>query len=359
MNRVKNNDTISIAKAVGIILVVIGHSGCPDILSKFIYLFHMPLFFIASGFFFKEENLVEWRKFVVRRIKGIWYPFEKWGLSFLWLHNVLFLIGLHSHYYELKTIVINTITCMTLMIGTDYLTSGVWFLRDLFLGSIILLFVSKIFYSWMKISFRMSMTISCFILLVLYVIFDQLNICINFKWIIFLEKRTLYSTSFIAIGLIFKTLINNISRQSIKRASWGVILCFTIEIFATYNFPKIDINVSSEWLWAGILLAMVGFIMVLRFSQLLKKTILSKELVWIGNNSIIIFFLHTICYKPISLVIIKIYNLPFSNLIERVIIKDNWWIIYSLSGIVLPVIVYKLWLKYITPIINVDKLLWK
>ena len=112
----------------------------------------------------------------------------------------------------------NQVSSLLLKLSLSY---SMFLIICLFLGSIILLFVSKIFYSWMKISFRMSMTISCFILLVLYVIFDQLNICINFKWIIFLEKRTLYSTSFIAIGLIFKTLINNISRQSIKRASWG------------------------------------------------------------------------------------------------------------------------------------------
>lgn len=43
---------ISIAKALGIILMVVGHSGCPEILARFIYLFHMPLFFFCSGYFF-------------------------------------------------------------------------------------------------------------------------------------------------------------------------------------------------------------------------------------------------------------------------------------------------------------------
>jgi hypothetical protein len=42
----------------------------------------------------------------------------------------------------------------------------------------------------------------------------------------------------------------------------------------------------------------------------------------------------------------KIYNFPFSNMIDRVLLIDNWWILYSLSGIVLPVIIYKMWLKY-------------
>lgn len=39
------NNYIAIAKALGIMLMVVGHSGCPDYLYRFIYMFHMPLFF--------------------------------------------------------------------------------------------------------------------------------------------------------------------------------------------------------------------------------------------------------------------------------------------------------------------------
>ena len=51
------NNFISIAKAIGIILMVVGHSGCPAIINSFLYIFHMPLFFILSGFFYKSKNL--------------------------------------------------------------------------------------------------------------------------------------------------------------------------------------------------------------------------------------------------------------------------------------------------------------
>lgn len=48
----KRNDTLSIVKAIGIILMVIGHSGCPKYLNDYLYMFHMPLFFFCSGYFF-------------------------------------------------------------------------------------------------------------------------------------------------------------------------------------------------------------------------------------------------------------------------------------------------------------------
>lgn len=53
------NIAIDIAKAIGIILMIIGH--CDDIPYRpcrhFIFTFHMPLFFILSGYFFKRKDI--------------------------------------------------------------------------------------------------------------------------------------------------------------------------------------------------------------------------------------------------------------------------------------------------------------
>ena len=58
MGKVVHNNYITIAKAMGILLMVIGHSGCPQVLFRIIYLFHMPLFFFLSGIFAKEYTFV-------------------------------------------------------------------------------------------------------------------------------------------------------------------------------------------------------------------------------------------------------------------------------------------------------------
>lgn len=44
------NHSIDIAKAICIILMVVGHSGCPIPLRSFIYMFYMPCFFFISGY---------------------------------------------------------------------------------------------------------------------------------------------------------------------------------------------------------------------------------------------------------------------------------------------------------------------
>src|SRR5438105_3842867 len=46
------------AKAIGIVLVVLGHSrGLPDSLLRLIFSFHVPLFFFISGFLVKAGKL--------------------------------------------------------------------------------------------------------------------------------------------------------------------------------------------------------------------------------------------------------------------------------------------------------------
>ena len=50
------DDVIDIAKGIGILLMILGHcNGLPYLLRNFIFSFHMPLFFIFSGYFYKPK----------------------------------------------------------------------------------------------------------------------------------------------------------------------------------------------------------------------------------------------------------------------------------------------------------------
>lgn len=52
----KRIDYLDIAKGIGILSVIIGHTFDVQYLSNFLYSFHMPLFFVLSGYFFKEKD---------------------------------------------------------------------------------------------------------------------------------------------------------------------------------------------------------------------------------------------------------------------------------------------------------------
>ena len=50
------DDKVTIAKGIGILLMVAAHAGIPDVISRFIVMFHMPLFFFMSGYCFKDKS---------------------------------------------------------------------------------------------------------------------------------------------------------------------------------------------------------------------------------------------------------------------------------------------------------------
>lgn len=78
-NRLQWLDT---AKGIAILLMVLGHSSIPSILSNFIWAFHMPLFFIASGW------TTNWQKtdfigFTKRKFRTLLVPFFVYSLVVL------------------------------------------------------------------------------------------------------------------------------------------------------------------------------------------------------------------------------------------------------------------------------------
>ena len=78
-------------------LVVVGHSEI-EIISKYIYWFHMPLFFVLSGFFFRSiDNINEIKLFIKKRAFRLLIPY------FLYL-LVIFL------FFQLPILLINEVS---------------------------------------------------------------------------------------------------------------------------------------------------------------------------------------------------------------------------------------------------------
>ena len=68
------DETIDIAKGVGIFCVVLGHFAVfASPLYHYIYLFHMPLFFFLSGMFFKKEDKL--KPFLLKKTKRLLLPY--------------------------------------------------------------------------------------------------------------------------------------------------------------------------------------------------------------------------------------------------------------------------------------------
>lgn len=144
------DNSVSIAKAFAIMFMVLAHTWFLDIANKWINMFHMPLFFFMAGYCFKDKYLMDFKTFASKRVSGLYKPFVKWSLVFLVLHNVFFFLNIYnsdygfrgnvSYLYSLTDYAKHAIMIVTSMSGSEQLLGGYWFLKSLFVGSIIAYF---------------------------------------------------------------------------------------------------------------------------------------------------------------------------------------------------------------------------
>ena len=145
METLQRDKTLDIAKGICIILMVIGHSGCPAYLHDFVYLFHMPCFFFISGWLLNDKYLSDLKKGLLQKAKGSYYPYVKWTLIFLIFHNVFASMYIYENSYSWKTFIERVIRAFT-MTSSESLLGGFWFLISLFwasIGSLLLLSILK------------------------------------------------------------------------------------------------------------------------------------------------------------------------------------------------------------------------
>ena len=338
------NNYIAIAKALGIMLMVVGHSGCPDYLYRFIYMFHMPLFFFCSGFFMKPaEKFVDVRKFVFRRFKGLYWPYVKWSLLFLLFHNLFLSWKLYDpdyiNYYSRSDFIDRFLHIVFTMTGHDQLADPFWFFKQLLLSSILVFVVE---YALRSFRSKLKYLIVFLVLLSLTIISKFFGWGLPVIWnlsIIFL------SACFFFLGYIYK-------KFELKTIPpYLGLLALMILILGVYLY---DDYLDMLWYtWKNvtlyIVMALVGVFMALSFSQILERTPFNHILYYIGNHTMIIFILHLLIFKIVSLLKIFIYHMPYNQLADFKVIQeynDFFWVIYSIVGVSLPLVLERIVYKF-------------
>ena len=90
-NTVNRKDWIDIAKGIGIILVVIGHTRfSTGIVGEWINSFHMPLFFILAGFCFNEHRYPNLLYYFLRKINVLVFPYVTLSLFAISILNLFY-----------------------------------------------------------------------------------------------------------------------------------------------------------------------------------------------------------------------------------------------------------------------------
>lgn len=328
----KRDDVISVSKAYGILLMVLAHAGLSTICQHVVYMFHMPLFFFYAGYCFNEEYTKNIKTFIKKRIKKLYFPFLFWSLLFLVTHNIFFMIGIYSskygynnevsYLYDYNDYVSRFFYITLLMSKFEQLVGGYWFIRELFLTSIIGCLLLKYFNNFWIVLIVITLTM----------VFSIMN---YFDIVPFILQLTLLSISFFLIGFYFKKK----EVFQYKKVYLFVSLCVICLLLCTYCSPTSMLTFSANNLIPYILAAISG-IYLTHFISTKTPSVLKKYLVYIGDHSFTILTLHFLSFKVVSFVYTIYYGLEHIRISEFPIISDAkgyiWVFSYFAIGVILP-----------------------
>ena len=355
----KRDTTISIAKGIAIILMVIAHAEAPGWLCKFIFEFHMPLFFITAGFFFSTKYLHDEATFVKKRIKGLYVPFVKWAVFFLIIHNWMFDIGILNevygneqggvlHPWSAHQIQQNLWNIFTAMAGYDaFLCGAFWFFRVVFVASILYLIIYKVVdYALPQRGEKTTPYLICLIMLLLcgWKTWEGLKV-IN---LVQGGYRDMMGCFFFGIGFIFRQYAVGY-RQITSRHSIAIpvtiLFGVIVWLFSKYLTANMNWRSTFQQFLSLPVPAILGFLMTYNISRWIDtcKGWGKRFLVYTGDHTLNIFIFHIISYKVVSLIKIWYYGLDIRQIGCHMVIhdysqQDYFWILYTIAGVGIPLL---------------------
>ncbi len=347
MGKVNHKNYITIVKAIGIILMVIGHSGCPQPLYRLVYLFHMPLFFICSGIFYRDITFDDFFSFVKKKIIDLYVPFVIWSISFLFLHNWLMLVGIYnpyygfengSSYYSIYEIFPKLLMIIFTMHGYEELLGGFWFIRSLFISSLLIAIVSVL----MKMNINYKHEVSCLLFLIITIIIRRYAPDIEF-W------RDISMGTFGAFFYMFGYLMMRYIR------CWQNNYCFFLcvsSLFLSFFYFKEGLSMRCGFnkVLPYSISATLGTILIIYISKAIEKNLYMVKIVlyYIGNHTLDILALHFLSFRIVNGLVVLFYGIDAIHIAEHPIINtmtfsSYLWVVYSIVGLCVPLIIKRIW----------------
>lgn len=345
---IENRDNvIDTLKGWGICLMVCGHSGAP--LTHFIYLFHMALFFIASGYLWKEKvdsssGLVN---YVLKKLKTLYIPFVLINGFYTISSNLFLKLGIYSNkngggilavdYLSTQDVVKKLIQNIFFS-GGSQLGGATWFLRSLFFVTIFNEIFHLLLRKIKKENYYLILSLTFSIIgIILYQM--QISLVVNVLSIVGLQSFFMAYFAYL-LGIILKKL------DIMKKIVHHKKSVFTMSVFILLilnNLGSIEMNVGKDTnVIYYLIVSLAGWNIIYIVSSL--KNSLNYKLSYIGKKSIWILGLHFLCFKLISLLYIFITNKPIILLAHYPVIKDihYLWILYTVIGIAIPLLIERM-----------------
>lgn len=317
----KRLEWIDTAKGIGILLIVLGHVDIPGVFKDFIYSFHVPLFFLISGYLYNHEYYSEnFTELVKSKFSRLVVPYFISNAIIFFITWIAYSMGFmnrqfdYPYYYLLIGIIYGNGSSWSPTILKNQLNIPSWFLLALFTGILISFFVINIYQNY---SLPASIITAALLVLCGYII----SYFIFLPWGI---DIALISIIFISTGyFIRKYNLINFEDISGNYAKIGIFAMLFIVASSLNGTPDMNTRVYNNLILFTIE-GLTGAILVFYLSCIICKTKhIQKVVSFFGKNSLTIMVYHIFIGLISYNVITKIFHIDFS-------LHDHWYIVYIL-----------------------------
>ena len=333
----------NIVKGIGIIFIVMGH--CNSTLRRFVYLFHLPLFFFIGGYLYTKEKYIEkpWDLFV-QRLKTNYKKYVIYCLIVLYLHNIFLKVGIIYNYPVFKPVdfVINTVNTFVFLYP-ESMVGALWFVPVYIFSSAIfstmLYYLNKVFN---------NKTLKYIGLIIANILISGVGLYLAKKGCVLIcnIQVAFVVVPFYSVGFIIRNNIKNLS----KILSLIAFILVTISLIYVMKNHLLSVDLVNNEItnyWLFYLCGVFGIYFSLYISKIINTIVLLPKLLSdIGSYSFEIMAFHLLVFKLIDVII----TIPaFMN--NTAIISEyskfpyayaKAWPLYLLFGVLIPYLLFKL-----------------
>lgn len=284
----------------------------------------MPLFFFLSGYCFNEKYVYDKKTFFLHRLKGLYWPFLKYNLVFIALHNLFYHFKIYEKAYSWDDI-ISKISEVVMMNYTEINLGQYWFLRYLFLSSICFLFLRYVF---RKIHY---------ILTCIVIILPLLAILANYYSIPHISAVLMLSLFFYGVGYHSKNF--NFEFSVFKFAA-----CIIALAIGSIMVRSVMLNIETQDIIPFSIFAIIGIYatMMLTNKININNNWIRNVLIYMGNNTMPILTWHFIVFDFYSLFYLHfVLHKTFSSVEYEglyINLRGFHFIIFTILGLIIPLL---------------------
>lgn len=296
------DNTIDIIKAIAIIAVVIGHACNTDIFEgtlanfivKFVYLFHLPVFFYCSGYIYKDKPIKSRLQSI---LKHQYLPTTLFTLGSFFLLPIYAKLQLANMYSneDIRKRIIDTLVYNP----RGFLVGALWFMP--------MFTISTLIFWGVNIVSRKNR----FVLLGIAIILGITGVFYQYSSIIkpYSLDYALRMQPILALGLIAKEykLVSYIKKHAFLTLSTSITLLLT----ATYFYYAHGSRADNHHAITGIIyypMIILGITFCSSLAELINNSYSQKYISYIGQHTFIIMAMHFQAFKLVDLLLSKLFK---------------------------------------------------